>query len=66
MNKYPLADWVPLREVSKLVELETGRRFTRQTIYNWVKNDWLKVGEYKPLRTTRAWIRECLDNHFKG
>lgn len=66
MNKNPLADWVRLSDVPGLVELETGRKFTRQTIYNWVKNGWLKVGEYKPYRTTRAWIRECLNNHFKG
>lgn len=66
MNKNPLADWVKLSDVPELVELETGERPSRQTIYNWAKNGWLKVGDYKPLRTTRAWIRECLENHRKG
>lgn len=65
MNKNPLADWVALRDVPRLVELETGKRPSRQTIYNWAKKGWLKVGDYKPWRTTRAWILECLTDHFK-
>lgn len=60
-----LADWVSVTKATKLVELETGHRPTRQTIYNWVRRGWLKVGPFRPLRTTRRWILDCLNAHGK-
>lgn len=60
-----LADWVSVAQVPKLVELETGHRPTRQTVYNWIEKEWLKVGPFRPLRTTRRWIIDCLNDHVK-
>jgi len=61
-----LADWVSVAKAARLVELETGHRPTRQTIYNWVERGWLKVGPFRPMRTTRHWILECLNAHGRA
>lgn len=60
-----LADWVSVAEVPRLVGLETGKRPTRQTVYNWIERGWLKVGPFKPLRTTRRDILNCLNDHIR-
>ena len=64
MSDFPkLKDWIPLTAVPEIVERETGYRPTRQTVYNWAHREWLRVGAFKPLRTTRKWVRECLADH---
>jgi len=60
-----IVDWVPLADVPAIVETETGQEPSRQTVYNWVKRGWLKIADFKPKRTTRVWIRECLDEHLR-
>lgn len=61
-----LVDWVTLAQAAKIIEKEIGTRITRQTVYNWAKRGWLRVGTFRPLRTTRRWILACLNEHYRS
>ena len=61
-QKERLREWIPLNDVPKIVEMETGHLYTRQTFYNWVRRGWLKTQGHYPKRTTRRWILDALEN----
>ena len=61
-----LVDYVTLAETVDIVEKEIGKRYSRQTIYNWARAGKLKVSAFRPLRTTRRWILACLNEHFRS
>jgi hypothetical protein len=58
--------WLMLSEVPIYVDQLTGYQPTRQTVYNWVKRGWLKITDFPPKRTTRTWVKECLNAHLMG
>lgn len=60
-----LVHWVTLAEVPAIVDKEICYLPTRQTVYNWVRSGKLKVGKYKPIRTTRRWVLEFLENYMR-
>ena len=58
-----LIDWIRLTSVPKIVEQETGYKYTIATVYNWARRGWLRTNGYKPLRTTRRWVLDFLAEH---
>lgn len=50
-------------DVVEMVEFRTGIQTSRQTIYNWIKWGWLRTTGFKPVRTKKIWVAECLDQH---
>ena len=56
-------DWIPLSDVPRIVDFETGYKPTRQTIYNWARRGWLKTNGMHPLKTTKPYVMDCLARH---
>lgn len=54
-------EWLSLTQVPAIIEKETGWRPTRETVYMWAKSRKLKTNGFRPLRTTRRWILDCLE-----
>jgi hypothetical protein len=51
---------VPLAAVPAIVEERTGRRPSRQTVYNWVSSGKLDTLPHRPLRTTVEAVLGCI------
>lgn len=52
--------YISLKAARYIIEDETGHLPSRQTIYNWVWSGKLQASEFKPLRTTKAWVMDFL------
>jgi hypothetical protein len=58
-------DWIGLdKEALNFLEVLTGTRYSRQTLYNWANKGHLKTNGYRPLKTTRKLLRECAQNYL--
>lgn len=55
-----MTKYISLKAARYIVEDETGHLPSRQTIYNWVWSKKLRVSDFKPIRTTRAWVMDFL------
>lgn len=58
-------DWISLPQVSAVVEREIGWRPSRATVNDWAKTGKLRTNGFRPLRTTRRWVLDYLENHRK-
>ena len=61
-----ISDWVRLSEVPDLIKKVSGHRPSRAMVYRWAEAGKLRVANYRPLRTRRAWIMDFLEEHYKG
>lgn len=56
----PKPQYISLKAARYIIEDETGHLPSRQTVYNWVRSKQLRIGKFKPMRTTRAWVLDFL------
>jgi len=55
-----LLDWISIPHALRLIEYETGWKFTRQSFYNWARAGRIRTNGIRPLRTTRKYVYEFL------